>query len=345
MPDAINRRCPQCGRKAHDRLLVQCPDCRVPFVLDEAAAPATLTTEQISLLAAQVLRSWKFWAVLLVLIAGGAWAVVAVADRVIDARTKAYMAVLDQQASNRIGNATSQLSNQIALEFKQPRIRATIDQVARDRAAEIISNGVRPTLDAFADAMDLAASQLAHSTNLIAQLERDARAAQRRIPPPESNTTVVQPQATNPVPAVASSVSNLAPASTTKPNPASDASSVKLTLANRTILPAGSGYLVTLFFKPANNSAAGPVEMVAGTFRQTAKILNFAELGANPAEPVLNDTGDAAKLRFNVSPNDNPTIVLELSAPTIVRVSSDALDQDLTIPVAADKMQLSPADK
>jgi hypothetical protein len=201
-----------------------------------------------------------------------------------------------------------------------------------------------PSLEAFQDAMDMAASQLAHSSNVVAQLEHDALAAQRRIPPPAPAAPVeTRAPATAPAPVAASPTPAPAPTNATNPATSANASAIKLTLVNRTILPAGTGYLVTLFFKAGNASSTGQVEMMAGTFRQTAKILNFAALGATPAEPILNDTGDAARLRFIVNPNEAPTVVLELSAPTIVRVSSDSLDSDLTIPVAADKMQLAPA--
>jgi hypothetical protein len=338
MPETINRRCPQCGRKAHDRLLVQCPDCRVPFVLEEQPASSTLTPEQIRLLAAQVFGSWKFWAVLLVVVAGAAWAIVAVADRVIDARAKTYLSTLEQQATNHIGSAFAQFSNQLAVEFRQPRIQNAIEQVARQRAAEIITNGVRPSLESFLDAMDAASSQLAQSSNRIAQLERDALAAQKRIPPPEP-AALVEVQASNPPVATAPAPK---PTVAANSNPAPDDNTLKLTLASQSIVPAGSNYFLTLMFKPNNNSANGLVTMDVGTFNHTATIESFSAVGST-AEPVFNPTADAARLQFNVTSGSTATVVVVLSAPTIVRVSSDALVSDVTIPVAADKMQIPSA--
>ena len=109
------------------------------------------------------------------------------------------------------------------------------------------------------------------------------------------------------------------------------------------ITPAGSGYLLTIFFKTINGPTSGPVEVVAGTYKQTAKILNFAAMSSAPATPpVYSDTQDAADLKFTIKEGEPPTLVLEVSAPTIVRLMSDSFDEDMTIPIAADKMQLVP---
>lgn len=351
MPEAINRHCPRCGRKAHDRLLVQCPDCRVPFVPEEpSSAPAEVMPDAVRLLAAQVFGSWKFWAALIVIVAGAAWAIVSVADRMIDARAKAYLNTLSQQATNHIGSVSSQISNQIVQEFRQPRIKAAIEQAARDKAAEIITNGVRPSLNAFEDALDVATSRLAHSSNTIAQLERNAQEAQRRIPPPETFAQRQAPQApapTNPPTSVAATGTAAAPKPASAPaagNP-SDTGPVKLSLSNQSIQPSGTGFLVTLNFA-LNNNNSGTVDMMAGTYRQTAKIVNISPVGAAPiGPPQFTPGGDAAKIQFNVTAGQPPTVVLELSAPTIIRIESDSFDNDLTIPVAADRMQIPPPTK
>jgi hypothetical protein len=95
-----------------------------------------------------------------------------------------------------------------------------------------------------------------------------------------------------------------------------------------------------------NGATSGAVEMDAGTYNQTAKILNFAAMSANATEaPVINAAGDVGHLRFTVTDRETPTLVLEFSAPTIVRLVSDSLDADLTIPVAADRMQIAPVAK
>lgn len=336
MPETIKRHCPQCGRKAHDRLLVQCPDCHVSFVLDEQPAPTTLTPEHLQLLAAQVFGSWKFWAALLVVVGLAAWAIVTVADRVIDSRARAYMSTLEQNSTNRIRATVGQISNQIVAEFRQPRIQLAIEEAARQRANEIITNGVRPSLESLLDQMDAAAGQLLRSSNLLAQLERDALAAQKRIPTPapaapvEAQTTTNPPVASTPAPKTTPAASN---------NPAPDDGSLKLNLASQNITPAGNHYFVTLMFKPNSSTASGLVTMDVGTFNHTATVVNFSAVGS-PADPIFNATGDAARLQFNVTPGLTPTVVVELSAPTIVRLSSDALVSDITIPIAWDKATL-----
>ncbi len=337
MPETIIRRCPRCGRKAHDHLLVQCPDCRVPFVYEEQ--PYTgLTPEQLQLVAAQIFGSWKFWAFLIIIVGAAAWGIVVVADRVIDARAKVYLSTLEQTATNRIGLAYGQISNQIVAEFKQPRIKSAMEQVARSRAGDIFTNGIRPSLESFQDALDAVTLQLAQTSNAIAKLQAEALAAKNRIPPPA------------PVAPPAPVVQQPTPAPSPAPAPpAAAASTVKLVLANRTVTQAGANYILTLFFRTVttgNNPSSGVVEVMAGTYKQTAKILSFAAMTAGPTEPfTVNDTGDVARLRFAVSDREPPTLVLELSAPTIVRVVSDAFDADLTLPVAADRMQLPSASK
>jgi hypothetical protein len=343
MPENVIRRCPRCGRKAHDTLLVQCPDCRVPFVYEEQ--PYTgLTPDQLRLVAAQIFGSWKFWACLIIIVGAAAWGVVIVADRVIDVRAHEYLNTLEQNATNHIGTAFGQISNQIALEFRQPRIRAAIELAARNRAGDLFTNGVQPSLDAFQDALDGAIGQLAKSSNALARLEAEAEAARKRIPPPT-------PVVTN-TPPVAIAQTNLPatppvkPAVAVAPEPVIPA--VKLTLSNRTVTQAGANYILTLFFHAtfANGSSGGLVTLEAATYNQTAKIVNFAAMTASPTEaPIMNETGDVGRLRFAVTDRETPAIVIEFSAPTIVRLASDSLDTDLTVPVAADRMQLVPTAK
>ena len=264
-----------------------------------------------------------------------AWGVVVVAGRVIDSRAKEYMALLDEKTTNHIGAFYGQISNQIAQEFKQPRIKAAIEQVARERAGEVFTNGVRPSLEAFQDALDFANLQLSKSSNTIADLEAQALAAQRRIPPPAPATP----------PAAVVQTAPVKPAAKPAAAPAVDAA-VKMVLANRTISPAGTGYLLTLFFRVTNGASSGTVDIAAGTYKETAKILNFASLSSIPSEPpALSETADVARLRFSISDRETPTLVLEVSSPTIIRLISDSIEGDLTIPIAAEKMQLTPIAK
>ncbi len=282
-----------------------------------------LTQDQLRLLASHVFGSWKFWAALVLLIGAASWAVVTVADKIIDSRTKKKVAELASRNSNQMGAALGQISNQINSAFKQPRIKSAIDAAAWAQAGDLFSNGIKPSVESFQDAVEQARAQLASATNLIAELQSNALAAQKRIPPPVTNQIAsVAPAVTPPV--------------ATPPAPVDV---VKLTLINRSIVPAGSNYLLTLFFHTIGTPTSGPVEMAVATYKQTARILNFAPMTSLPFQPpVINAAGDIAQLQFNVTDREPPTLVLEVSAPTIVRFISDSMEGNLTVPIAAEKM-------
>jgi hypothetical protein len=321
---------------------VQCPDCRVPFVFEDQGYSG-LTPEQLKLVATQILGSWKFWAALVVIVGFAAWATVKVADQVIDARATAYLNTLQATATNRLGAAAGQISNQIVLEFRQPRIKAAIEQAARDQGLDYFSNGVMPTLQAFQDAMDLANAQLkaqaARSSNSLAQLDADIAAARRRIPSQAAATVPVQ----RPAPAPAARATVQAPTADT--NPAADTNAVPdgavhLVKVNQTVVPAGNNYLLTIFFnKTANSAPHGTIEVDAATFRLSARILSFTPMTSGPIEPpVINETGDIAQLHFNINERETPTLVMELNAPTLVQLISDAFDRPITIVVGPFQM-------
>ena len=124
MPE--NRRCPECGKRPTDRLLVQCPDCKVPFV-QESALSTALTPKQLRAVARQILASWKFWTGLAVLVVSASWAGIEIVQRMLDARAGDYLRQLDQKTASQMALTQQQLSNQIALELKQPRIKTAIE--------------------------------------------------------------------------------------------------------------------------------------------------------------------------------------------------------------------------
>jgi hypothetical protein len=115
-----------------------------------------------------------------------------------------------------------------------------------------------------------------------------------------------------------------------------------LTLVDKNVARDGTNYDLTMFFRPTNNKPVGTVELMAGTYRQTARIVNFTARNVDQSDPpVMNDIGDAAKLRFTVSHADAQIVVeLTLSAPTLVKLVGDELAEELTLPVAVDQMQL-----
>ena len=283
-----------------------------------------MTPEQLRSVARHILRSWKFWGCLVLVVAAAGLGIVALAQRIIDLRSADYLKSIQEKASGQLAGISGQISNQIAFEFNQPRIQSAIDRVARDRAAELLTNAVWPSLEAFQIAVDQARSKLTRSSNQLAFLENQIRSASLRMT-----------NASNP-----SVAKNLQPSS---PAPPASPGSTKLALVDHAVSMHGNNYLLTLNLKKPGGMPIGVIELVAGTYKQTAKILGFscAAPDQSPA-PVFNTEGDAADLTYFAS-GDETTILIELSGPTIVRVSGDALEGDLTLPVAADKIKLAPA--
>jgi hypothetical protein len=335
MPDVTMKRCPQCGQRTTNLELAQCPYCRVALVTETGVPGAGLTREQAQLVARQILGSWKLWAVIIVLVAAGAWGVVQVSQRIIDARSKAYLSDLETKATNRLAVASAeiakQVSNQIQAELRQPRVQAAMEQMARDRVSEAMSNSLWPSLEEFQRSLYRASSQLARSTNELAKLDKDIKAAETKV----AEAKVPQPAA-----AATTAPATQPPAAAKAPVP-STGGTTKLTISTQTVMQNGQNYLLTIFFKPTSQTAIGPVSLIAGTFKQTARIANFVLVTPGQSQPMmLNETQDAAQLQFNVAGGDAPAVAIELTAPTIVRVTGDALAEELTLPVAADKMTL-----
>jgi hypothetical protein len=334
MPDATMKRCPQCGQRTTNLELAQCPYCRVALVVETGVPGAGLTREQARMLARQILGSWKLWAVIIVLVAAGAWGVVQVSQRIMDARSKAYLSDLETKATNRLAVASAeiakQVSNQIQAELRQPRVQAAMEQMARERVSEAMSNSLWPSLEEFQRSLYRASSQLARSTNELAKLDKDIKAAETKV----AEAKVPQPAAAVAAPSAQPPAAAKAPAPST-------GGATKLTMSTQTVMQNGQNYLLTIFFKPTSQTAIGPVSLIAGTFKQTARIANFVLVTPGQSQPMmLNETQDAAQLQFNVAGGDAPAVAIELTAPTIVRVTGDALAEELTLPVSADKMTL-----
>jgi hypothetical protein len=308
MADFANRRCPRCGKRPLDARLVQCPDCRVPFEYEAVSAP-TLTPAQLAAVTKHVLGSWKLWLTLFVVVGAATVGVMEFIN--LKAQEVKDEAGREAQAD---ANATSAkiaegISNQIETEFQQPRIQAAIERVASEKAGDILTNAVWASLDQFREKLQAANEQLAKTTNDLAVLSNDVHQAQ---------LAAVQ---------MAGAVSD---------DPA------LLTLVDKNVTRDGTNYDLTMFFRPTSHKPVGTVELMAGTYRQTAKIVNFTARNVDQADaPVLNDIGDAAKLRFTVSHADVQVVVdLTLSAPTLVKLVGDELAEELTLPVAIDQMQL-----
>jgi hypothetical protein len=308
MADFANRRCPRCGKRPLDARLVQCPDCRVPFEYESAPA-AALTSAQLVAVTRHVLGSWKLWLGLIVVVGVATAGVVKLIN--IKAREIQDAAEIAEQVDSNALEAkvADGISNQIAAEFQQPRIQDTIERVASQRAGDILTNAVWASLEQFREKLLVANEQLAHTTNDLAVLSNNVHLAQV-------------------------AVSQMA--GTVADDPA------LLTLVDKNVARDGTNYDLTMFFRPTNNKPVGTVELMAGTYRQTARIVNFTARNVDQSDPpVMNDIGDAAKLRFTVSHADAQIVVeLTLSAPTLVKLVGDELAEELTLPVAVDQMQL-----
>lgn len=320
MAEFANKRCPHCGKRPIDRRLVQCPDCRVPFEYESEPVPAsstTLTQAQTRALARQVLGSWKLWSgvlvTLVVLVSAAAWGMHMILER----QAQGFLAELEQKSTNQFADAfeklslrtSRQISNQIASEFAQTRIRTAIEEVAAERSSGILSNAVWASLQSFREQLKLADAQLASATNEIATLSNNVKVAQ------EAAAQIAASVAAEPA---------------------------LLRLVDKTITRSTNNYVVTMFFKSSNGRVVGPVELVAGTYRQTAKILSFnAKNVDQPESNILGDSADAASLKFNASRTDAPVLLeLVLSGPTIVKLVGEQLEEEQTIPVAIDRMQV-----
>jgi hypothetical protein len=308
MADFANRRCPRCGKRPLDARLVQCPDCRVPFEYETAPVP-TLTPAQLAAVTKHVLGSWKLWLALVVVVGAATAGVVEFINLKAPALREESGREAQSNADAMAAKIADGISNQIAAEFQQPRIQAAIERVASQQAGNILTNAVWASLDQFREKLQAANEQLAKTTNDLAVLSNNVHQAQ---------------------------LAAAQMAGTVTDDPA------LLTLVDKSVTRNGTNYDLTMFFRPTNHKPVGTVELMAGTYRQTAKIVNFTARNVDQADaPVLNDIGDAAKLRFTVSHADAQVVVeLTLSAPTLVKLVGDELAEELTLPVAIDQMQL-----
>src|SRR5882672_5079543 len=148
MPEIANKRCPLCGKRPVDRRLVQCPDCKVPFSYENDPAPVSASPPVQSVnVAREILGSVKFWLGLALLVAAAAFGVARLTEQRmtdhLNAMGKDYFNSIDEKTSNHVSEQISmQVSNQIAAEFRQPRIKATMEQVAAERAQDLLTNAV-----------------------------------------------------------------------------------------------------------------------------------------------------------------------------------------------------------
>ena len=97
--------------------------------------------------------SWKLWAVVVFLaaLAGGvSYGILRYQARADHEQVKRDTDRILAEASR---NFSRQVSNQIAAQFEQPAIRATVDQVMAEKSAELFTNTIWPSLQAFRDSL------------------------------------------------------------------------------------------------------------------------------------------------------------------------------------------------
>lgn len=309
MADFANKRCPRCGKRPLDVRLVQCPECRVPFEYD-APPVSDLSSAQVAAVTRQVLASWKLWLVLIAIIGVAAAGVVEFVNHSSQQLREQVSAQGEELAQRNDAKIAEGISNQVAGQFAQPQVQATLERVAQQRAAEILTNSVWSSLEQFREKLTAANQQLTGATNDLASLATNIHTAQMSLAQLTGNGSPDDP--------------------------------AQLTLVDKSVTHDGTNYDLTLFFRSTNNKPVGAVELVAGTYRQTARITGFTARNVDQLEaPVMDDVGDAARLKFTMSRGDVPVVVeMALSGPTIVKVVGDALAEELTLPIAADQMQL-----
>jgi hypothetical protein len=304
MADFLTKSCPRCGKRPLDLRLEECPYCGVPFEL----VPTNLTEEQLSAMTRHILRSGKFWSVV-----GGSLLAVALALAVLVhwENSRVSRAVADstaRQIAFATGNVSERISAEIAAEFQQPRIQAAIERVASQKAADAISNAVWPSLEVFRSEFKAAQTELARTKSDLASFSNDL-----------STARIAAGQ-------ILAAVSNEPPF---------------LQLVDEVTNFNGSNFVLTLAFRPSNANS-GPVELAAGTWRQTSRIISFTARNVDHVDPpAINDFGDAAVLKFTTGRTGAPILVdMELTDGTILRIMSDSLEQALTLPMHPELMRV-----
>lgn len=306
MADFLTKSCPRCGKRPLDARLEDCPYCGVPFEL----VPTNLTPEQLSAVTRHILRSPKFWSVVGFCVAVVALSLVAFIHWDTSRFKDAIAASTSRQIAEATGSISEKISAEVAAEFQQPRIQATIERVASEKAADAISNSVWPSLEVFRSEFKAAQEELAHTKHDLTAFTNDLNTA--RIAAGQ----------------VLAAVADQAPF---------------LQLVDKETNFNGTNYVLTMAFKPSNGNT-GPVELDAGTFLQTARIVSFTARNVAHADPAtISEGGDAAALKFTTGHSDAPILVdLELTDGTIVRIVSDSLEEMLTLPMHAELMRLPP---
>jgi hypothetical protein len=166
----MSKICPKCKRKQDDPRILGCEKCQVAYV-DETELVTNFTKDELKIIASFLLRDWRVYVVasvgLLIGIGILYWQVheqiraqiqefrITASNQVVTAYSAATnqlatkFQVFAQDASNQISDAYSSVTNQIAVEFQTPRIKQTVEAVAKSEAKLILETNVQPEVDRF----------------------------------------------------------------------------------------------------------------------------------------------------------------------------------------------------
>ena len=169
--------CPKCHRVQQDERFIACEICKEPFV-SMADGIRLLSNEEITTLASAIFKDWRIKLLLkafpVVVLAGVAAAALFLnwsaakrlklataeiertsSNEVARALTVAtnqlayQFRIFASDASNQVVAAYSTVTNQIAEEFQTPRIKQTVETVAKGEAKSILEAEVQPAVKSF----------------------------------------------------------------------------------------------------------------------------------------------------------------------------------------------------
>ena len=136
--------CPKCRRHPSEELLVMCKDCKELYV-EEKDAPLYLSRDGVESVVKVLVRDWRFW----VPLALGILTVAGIVDVLTGWNLRTLQRELVLSGSNQIAEAERSITSQIVAELKEPRIRETIQDVARGEAKSILRGEILPVVQEF----------------------------------------------------------------------------------------------------------------------------------------------------------------------------------------------------
>jgi hypothetical protein len=125
--------CPVCRRPPKDSLLVQCDQCKVPFV-DEASLKLSLSEGELKQLATYILKSWRFWVPLTFGVIAMVWLALQLIDYATGRKVQHVIDDIAMRVSTSLAEADKRMVKDIARRFEEPNIRSLMEEVATKQA-------------------------------------------------------------------------------------------------------------------------------------------------------------------------------------------------------------------